>query len=1068
MADWNAIQAFMAHVVPWPATQQDPGYVNLHYSSLDRKDPTKMYKGGGWPFRSVETFIGRASWINTTDQFKDVWYCLSLQSQVKANPRNPAKPKAQRLAANAISIKSIWIDADVGPKPGEYATIEDAIKALILFREQHQLPPYSALVASGNGLHGYWISKTPMTIKEWAPYAEGLRALLLRDKVVKDPGLTTDPARILRVPGTFNHKDLANPKPVLLLNTPLVMYDFTSDLAILPTVAPAVSTVQVNKSPTHSLFAEGADMASFKQPPQLAPIAGDTLGAQNHDDMLLDPRPIFTNCGFYREALRDGGANYDNALWMYSVLGATFMENGNAIAHQISQKHATYSEVDTQALYDRKVAERADRGIGYPSCAAIAGAGCKSCATCPLFAKGKSPLHIRPTVTAAVSAALNMALPQNQSQGGQDLHLPLGYDVDEEGCICEVEEVQISGETMPPKLHKLFYSRLSKPWAQSGPDALNFTTTTDLGHTFEASILHSDMGAMGLGKVFADQHVKIFPRNKGRLEHFIVSWLAKLHEMQASQQSLPFGWYREGDDFRGFVFDGRLMKDDGTESPCGVGDPELRGVYQATGDPQHWFVACNTVTAMKRPELDALIAISFAAPLAALVGRNAVSMSAYGDSGARKSAAYAVGGAVWGHATKTKQTSESTFNGVIRTMGELANLPLYWDEIKEGDPQKVVYKYLFTAGDGVEKARMKDGQNLQKRGTWQTMLALASNISFADYVLTRDKGHTAGLSRVFEYFVKKVDDGPGIISRTDADMIMAKLNTSYGHMGLRYSKLLAMNHVAIQKEAADTCRMVEVDLKATAEERFWVSLVGLLIVGARLANELGATMDLPALKTFLYKTFLRNRKKRNELASIAGTKSTTIEHLNSFLAKAETNDQMLWTKGMPQGPGKPATVSILHQPKDMRNTQVQHAISTRWDISSGLLVILKEEFETFMQTSGKPYGTTMQSLTDEFKMETRPRVTLGAGVYNAGRFTCLIIDVANNAPEWMPMLHKYTPPEERPPMPELDPEPTRPGPVTATVNEAERVDTGFETDKTTGLATAASVLAFVKGAKRHA
>jgi hypothetical protein len=101
--------------------------------------------------------------------------------------------------------------------------LEDALKALILFREKHGLPPYSALVASGGGLHAYWISKTALTVKEWAPYAEGLRALLVADKVVKDPGITTDVVRLLRVPGTFNHKTNP-PKPVLLLNTPLVMY----------------------------------------------------------------------------------------------------------------------------------------------------------------------------------------------------------------------------------------------------------------------------------------------------------------------------------------------------------------------------------------------------------------------------------------------------------------------------------------------------------------------------------------------------------------------------------------------------------------------------------------------------------------------------------------------------------------------------------------------------------------------------------------------------------------------------------------------------------------------------
>jgi hypothetical protein len=72
------------------------------------------------------------------------------------------------------------------------------------------------------------------------------------------------------------------------------------------------------------------------------------------------------------------------------------MENGNAIAHKISSQHPEYSPADTQALYDRKLAERRDRGIGYPSCAAIAGTGCKACKTCLLFPKGKSPLNIRP------------------------------------------------------------------------------------------------------------------------------------------------------------------------------------------------------------------------------------------------------------------------------------------------------------------------------------------------------------------------------------------------------------------------------------------------------------------------------------------------------------------------------------------------------------------------------------------------------------------------------------------------------------------------------------------------
>ena len=93
---------------------------------------------------------------------------------------------------------------------------------------------YSALVASGGGLHAYWISKTDLTVKQWAPFAEGLRALMVAEKLVKDTGITTDVSRLLRVPGTFNHKTNP-PAEVKLLELPLKLYDFPTDLSFLPT-----------------------------------------------------------------------------------------------------------------------------------------------------------------------------------------------------------------------------------------------------------------------------------------------------------------------------------------------------------------------------------------------------------------------------------------------------------------------------------------------------------------------------------------------------------------------------------------------------------------------------------------------------------------------------------------------------------------------------------------------------------------------------------------------------------------------------------------------------------------
>ena len=106
--DWNAISAFMASVVPWPVSPQDPGYVNLHYSYPDRTDPTKKGKGvPGYPFRSVDTLVSKSHWMLQQNFYWDQWFCLSLQSKQRHNHKYPNKPKAERLAHNALAVKAV-------------------------------------------------------------------------------------------------------------------------------------------------------------------------------------------------------------------------------------------------------------------------------------------------------------------------------------------------------------------------------------------------------------------------------------------------------------------------------------------------------------------------------------------------------------------------------------------------------------------------------------------------------------------------------------------------------------------------------------------------------------------------------------------------------------------------------------------------------------------------------------------------------------------------------------------------------------------------------------------------
>jgi P4 family phage/plasmid primase-like protien len=397
---------FLESVLVWPGAN-NRGWINLHVNAKNDPKPGEPIKNDGkpwvvgWPFKTVDDELNRVSWDESTADFFNVWVCMSQQSECtkKAN----GKLKAVRKAANATWLKAIWIDCDVKPgDPKHYHTMTEAFDALDAFRDKVGLPFPSMIVNSGGGLHIYWVSDTPMSPDEWRSYADGLKALLLREGVKCDTGLTTDAARILRVPGTLNHK-YDPPRPVELLHYGTV-YHFENDLLFLKQFNSAASTAssQQSEQPKDVIEPGAVFDAPVSAFAALTPDDALQAGCAPAGTHLVDPRPIFAagGCGFLRHALKTYGADYDNPKWNLSVLCTAFMENGNAIAHQISEKHATYDQAGTQALYDRKVADRAERGIGYPSCAAIAGTGSEHCKTCPHFAKGKSPLNIRPEVAA--------------------------------------------------------------------------------------------------------------------------------------------------------------------------------------------------------------------------------------------------------------------------------------------------------------------------------------------------------------------------------------------------------------------------------------------------------------------------------------------------------------------------------------------------------------------------------------------------------------------------------------------------------------------------------------------
>ena len=384
---------FLSRVVAWPV--KNVGYVSFHWSTPDRKKgDNHTFIPAGKPFQDKVAFFSHVEWALTTKSHRDFYFCLSTQSTAKVN--NQGKVKAVKQQSNALYVKSIWLDVDVKPDKPEknYTTQIEAWNAITAFRVAAGLPQFSAVISSGGGFHIYWISDRVLTPDQWRPYAEGLKSLAIKHGLKFDAGLTTDSARVLRVPDTFNYKT-DPPKPVKLLHLSSKDHDFAnSGLNVLPTLAPATVTA-IAPATIHQFF----DPRAFpgKKPAKAFDVLpNESLADGIHRDNSdrLDIEPIKRECGFIRGALESGGKNFSQPLWNLTTLCAVFLKDGEKLAHEMARGHSNYSVEETDALWIRKNKEHEQQGLGWPGCKAIQNDGCTGCAACPHISKGKSPLHL--------------------------------------------------------------------------------------------------------------------------------------------------------------------------------------------------------------------------------------------------------------------------------------------------------------------------------------------------------------------------------------------------------------------------------------------------------------------------------------------------------------------------------------------------------------------------------------------------------------------------------------------------------------------------------------------------
>ncbi len=983
---------YLARVLPWPEPGQ-PGFVNIHWTF----PPTNPRPDGkpAWTGRAVQS-AGEAGKtlefaLKAGSNTLDVYACMSTQLAAEAKVTKGKFPRTYnapiRLATNAIALKSFFLDVDYGKVNGSsYATPDDAVKATMDFIKTVGLPKPTMIVHSGGGFHFYWCVDRALSPDEWLPIAFSLAEAAKANGLLCDTQCTVDSVRVLRIPDTLNRKQ-EPARHVRFIGQPLD-YDYSLDRVagpLLPYVG-RVPQAQSSLAVDRSLF----PLRPVTAPPSELQAGIDQLWPSPDLDLVT---PL---CGFLRDAVASGGAGLNNPLWNITTLISTFTKGGRADAHRMGGKHATYTKESTDEFFDRKDRERSERGLGWPSCATISATGAAACKSCALFAQGKSPLNfeVRAAPTGAVGsvppspgstpAAQPAPNPIVQTSGfspttggasvaGHALHgpvtsggnsdMPAGYLRTAANIICKVvvdpanpqQQISIPISDYP----------MMNAWLQKDPNMLHFDSVVERNKVGQISIDLEYIGTNEMRKVLQSQGFMLGATDKFSGD-FFVSWVKKLQQIKDSVASAPFGWHDKNGQTEGFIYGGQLWTPNGS-SPSATANPVVNQQYKPKGSDAYWLDAVKLVTSQGRPDLEAIVASAFAAPLVMFTGHLGMLMSAYSkESGIGKSTALRIAQAVWGDPIRAVQSLSDTQNSVMKKIGEVRSLPIYWDELKTDEDTKKFVNMTFQIAQGKEKSRLNQHAQMKEPGHWQTLVVSASNDSLIDHVTQQTQTTLAGLYRIFEYTVVPASPSQtGLIDTSEATIRLSKLNTNYGSVGLKYAQWLGTNFHSIEADMAALSKQLNIETKSHQEERFWISLIACILLGARYANALGyAVFDEISLMTFMLSSLDTMRTLRGA-QTVDLTRSINISSImSSFLKDMQQQNRVLWTDRIHVAVGKPPKPNSANAVKIIKPSDVSriNGVSVQIGMDDKLMRISSSTFGEWLKKSGKSRHLLMEAL----------------------------------------------------------------------------------------------------------
>ena len=998
--------------------------------------PTKGHYCIAHPFKpagsSVTTYVHKvfatisdaASHVYAMEHSADVFF--AILSLADPDHRDPNKidyktgepgARAVRMAENMLAAKCLFFDLDVGADAAKYPSQIDALNGLRDFCKTALLP-MPMMVSSGGGVHVYWVFDAEIPALEWRDLAHNLRQLAEALGLKVDPTRTTDSTSVLRVPETFNWKDRANPRRVVVLQegavTPVpvlrqLILDALTRAGVTATPAPARGARPAATASDIHGIGSNMNFNDFGPPPTLEEVGSSC--AQVRELVASQVDPAHPHYG-----------PLDNTAWYRGLIGLVrHVEDGENWCRKLTDYHPrSVSDIEAKLVQAEKFPPA--KCTTFQQFMPWKDAPCQTCkfrndpsVPNPLAATRKSVAAPPPVVGPGTSAG-SITSPPPLSSGSVVIQLvapgaalqaamipnpPKPYERLKTGGISLTRTDKDGNESVSILYaHDLYpIKRLANGESKTEQQLWRVTLPRSGARDFtiDADVLYDPRKFCS-----ALAHNGIYPNKADipALQDYMVAYISELQRLaDVDTQASHLGW---ADEYKRFVLPSKTLLDDGTVAVTALALGAERATQHITkkGDLHEQIKLMHFFNHQAYVPNQSVVLDAFASIIFHATGHHGIVVNLSGDAGASKSTTLYTAASVWGdpqlwpiNGTNRGATANARAQRIVTN----ANLPTCVDEITHLPVKDAIDLVMNITQPGHRLRLQTDGTERQTADNYKSAIMIATANSSLHSLLSMDNAAgTAGSMRVFEmkFAIQSVH------TKAEADEYLRQINQHYGHLGEVFAAFVIRNLAAVNARVQQVVREIDSAAHIQSGERFWSARIAAGIVAGEICRALGLLpYDVAAIREWSITRqipFMRGVVKDEYRDPLAV--------LTDYIAEKHSNIVMVNRAGSTGvNVGATGAAGAVYAENTPHGELLGH-----YDKYSGVLYLLKQGFKAHCNRAGVSSARILEDLgspratssgqVQRIVIDRQIRRTLGAGTNLAkGQSWCFAVDM--NHPE---------------------------------------------------------------------